>query len=52
MRRHSSGGSKRRKRINAQAQFHLGWLYELEQGVSQNDVRASMWLNLAGTQEI
>jgi hypothetical protein len=29
-------------------QFHLGWLYELGQGDSQNDVRASMWFNLAG----
>ena len=30
------------------AQVHLGWLYELSQCVSQNNVRAGMWSNLAG----
>ena len=33
---------------NPPAQVHLGWLYELRQGVSQNNVRACMWFNLAG----
>ena len=33
---------------NPPAQVHLGWLYVLRQGVSQNNVRACMWFNLAG----
>jgi TPR repeat protein len=33
---------------NPPAQVHLGWLYELSQYVSQNNVRAGMWFNLAG----
>jgi hypothetical protein len=46
--RHSSGGRKGRYRGTRQRRSTSVWLYELSQYVSQNNVRAGMWFNLAG----
>lgn len=32
---------------DAEAQFNLGFMYYLGEGVAQDDVHAHMWLNLA-----
>ncbi len=36
---------------NANAQYHLGFMYAVGQGVPKDDVEAHMWLSLAAAKE-